>query len=134
MNKKGRVWFLPSLRRLSPALLVILALLVLTAITALAEGEDLNGTAPAVGPEAVVLSETVTPDGVTTQVVFPTTADTYIASNNPNTNYGLSTGLRLGYNLSSPNNGAERVFLRFDLFDRDVCFSVGGVSFDGCGG
>lgn len=115
MNKQDRFWFFSSLRWLGPALLVILALLVLTAITAIAQGEDLDGIAPEAEPEIIVLSETVTPNGVTTQVVFPTTADTYIASNNPNTNYGSSTWLRLGYNLTSPNNGAERIFLRFDL-------------------
>ena len=102
-------------RKLSPTFIFLLVLLTVAAATALALGEDLDAEAPDIDLEPLVMSRTISPDAVTTQVVIPTSADTYVASNKPYTNYGSSTWLRLGYNLDSPNNGAERILLKTDV-------------------
>ena len=66
--------------------------------------------------EPVVLStQSSSRVGVQTVIEFAPVADTYIASNLPNQNFGGADGLFLGYNRSELNYGAERVLLRFDL-------------------
>ena len=70
--------------------------------------------APAREPE--ILERGVTPEGyVNTVIELPAVADTYIASEWPQQNFGTDA-LYLGYNLvSEPNFGAERMLLRFDV-------------------
>lgn len=79
-------------------------------------GGERVGEAPEVDPDPVLLSRKVSADGATAQVALelPITADTYIASDAPDTNYGSSTWLRLGYSVSS-GLGAVRVLLDSDL-------------------
>jgi hypothetical protein len=66
--------------------------------------------------EPRILERTVTPEGLLNTVVeLPAEADTYIASEWPNQNFGTGA-LYLGYNLTGDNNfGAERMLLRFDV-------------------
>jgi hypothetical protein len=65
--------------------------------------------------EAIVLEETLLPGAVNTIIEIPVQQDTYITSNKPNTNYGRSSELRLGYSLGGSNDGALRPFLQFDV-------------------
>ncbi len=76
----------------------------------------------------VVLKEVQNPDGTTTVTVriyathnepnapdtnFWISQDTYIASGNPNGNYGSANNLAIGYNSAGP--GAMRLLLQFNL-------------------
>ncbi len=76
----------------------------------------------------VILKEVQNPDGTTTVTVrlyatpnepdapntnFWISQDTYIASNNPNGNYGGANNLAIGYNSGGP--GAMRMLLQFNL-------------------
>ncbi|MCX6043521.1 MAG: DNRLRE domain-containing protein [Chloroflexi bacterium] len=51
---------------------------------------------------------------VTTVVELPASADSYIATNRPNQNFGTES-LFLGYNNNGDQLGAERLLIRFDL-------------------
>jgi hypothetical protein len=81
------------------------------------DAEDSESTPPVVPPEAEILDRTVNEaEGtVSTLLVIPVTDDTYIASNEPTTNFGASNWLRLGYSADPPNLGAVRTLLRFDI-------------------
>jgi hypothetical protein len=70
--------------------------------------------APTHEPE--ILERRVTPEGyVNTVIELPAVADTYIASEWPQQNFGTDA-LYLGYNLVDDLNfGAERMLLRFDV-------------------
>jgi len=70
--------------------------------------------APTREPE--IVERGVTPQGRTNTItVLPAEADTYIASEWPNQNFG-SDALYLGYNLGGENSfGAERILIRFDV-------------------
>lgn len=63
-----------------------------------------------------VLEETVTPEGIVSTVVeLPAVADTYIASEWPQQNFG-DDALYLGYDLvCDPCFGAQRMLLQFDV-------------------
>ena len=66
--------------------------------------------------EAVILQQEVTPDGINTIVQIPNKKDAYIASNQPNTNFGLQSDMRLGYSLATGGNlGAMRMLLQFQV-------------------
>jgi hypothetical protein len=93
---------------------LLLVLLMATA-TSLAQDEDLNSEPQAIDQTPVVLSRTVTPGAINTVIEIPIAEDTYITSNKPSTNWCGSNFLRLGYSKDPPNNGAERMFLKFDL-------------------
>ena len=79
--------------------------------------EDLDSEPPAVRPEPVVLEQTVNEEAgtVSTLLEVPVTDDTYIASNEPTTNFGASNWMRLGYSADPPSLGAVRVLMRFDI-------------------
>ncbi len=64
-----------------------------------------------------ILERRVTPEGeVKTVIELPAEADTYIASEWPQQNFGDKGALFLGYNLDSdPYFGAQRMLLRFDV-------------------
>lgn len=66
--------------------------------------------------EPVILQRTTLPDGsVRTVIELPATADSYLASERPNQNFG-GDALFLGYNLFGANNfGAERIVIQFDV-------------------
>lgn len=65
--------------------------------------------------EAVIVKEQETAGGANTIIEIPAIADTYIASEFPNQNFG-DDGLYLGYNLSSQDPfGAERILIKFDV-------------------
>jgi hypothetical protein len=100
--------------------------LVLAGGVPLAQGSADEGPVSAVAPgpsdleissrlAAVILEQTVSPGSVNTVVEIPASQDTYVASNRPNQNYGLSPELRLGYSLSGANDGALRTFVQFDV-------------------
>lgn len=79
--------------------------------------EDLDSDPPAVPPEPVILDRTVDEAAgtVSTLLEVPVTDDTYIASEEPTTNFGASNWLRLGYSADPPSLGAVRVLMRFDI-------------------
>jgi hypothetical protein len=63
----------------------------------------------------LLLEQEVLPHRINTIVVIPASADNYIASEQPNENFG-NDALFLGYNLAGANNfGAERRLLQFDI-------------------
>lgn len=66
--------------------------------------------------DAKILRQATNPDGATNTIIqIPAEADTYLASERPNQNFGADS-LFLGYNLAGQDNfGAERVLLRFDV-------------------
>ncbi|MFO7536872.1 MAG: DNRLRE domain-containing protein, partial [Chloroflexota bacterium] len=65
--------------------------------------------------EAVILQqERLSETAVRTVIELPATADTYIASERPNQNFGADA-LFLGYNLDGDHYGAQRMLLRFDV-------------------
>lgn len=107
--------FRSALWRVSPAVLLLLSLLFTAAVSTQAQGEDLNSEAPVEMPEPKVLSQKTLPNGVTqTTITIPVTQNTYVTSNKPSNNWCSSNWLRLGYSVNE-GNGAERIFLRFDL-------------------
>jgi hypothetical protein len=110
------------------AILVLLMLVV--SATSLAQGENLNSPPQDIDPNPVILSRTVTPEGVNTTVEIPVQKDTYITSNLPDTNWCTSNWLRLGYNQELPTRyGAERVFMRFDLSSIPPGAAINSASF-----
>ncbi len=99
-------------------MLVALLLLVATAGAATAQG-----TRPPRGDRIEPLAPTVVERTIdargqphTVVEIFPA-ADAYIASNEPDLNFGDSSGLLLGYSIGSENYGAERMLMRFSLED-----------------
>lgn len=66
--------------------------------------------------EAVILQQQTLPDGtINTVIEIPASADTYLASERPEQNFG-NDALFLGYNLVGEDNyGAQRILLYFDL-------------------
>lgn len=50
-----------------------------------------------------------------TTIEIPVRADAYIASNNPNDNFGASTWLCMGYSFDSPNRGGVRILMLIDV-------------------
>jgi hypothetical protein len=95
------------------AFLALVLSLVAPVATPLAQGPSDDELASQL--EAIVLEETLLPGAVNTVIEIPVQQDTYITSNKPNTNYGRSSELRLGYNLGGSNDGALRPFLQFDV-------------------
>ena len=67
--------------------------------------------------EFVVLDRVVTPDGINTTVEIPNFRDTFIASNKPNENFGLSTNMQIGYSLTGQSLGAVRMLLQYQVQD-----------------
>jgi hypothetical protein len=66
--------------------------------------------------DAVVVSTKRTSVGVTaTEILIPAGQDAFIASGAPDTNYGSSANLRIGYNELSPQRKAQRTYLWFDV-------------------
>jgi hypothetical protein len=122
--------FKPNLRSTTHAslkLMIVLGLLLLpfgafavrqasAAPRAQAGGQNDNVT---------ILREVQNPDGTTTTTVriyaapeapdtnFWISQDTYIASNDPNGNYGSASNLAIGYNSGGP--GAMRILMQFNL-------------------
>ena len=114
--KKIRMTAWPSTRQWAPIALLVFALLLTAAITISAQGEGFDAQEPDRDMEPVVVSQELMPNGTTqTQVTIPVSQNTYTTSNFPTTNWCGSNFLRLGYNAVSPNNGAERIYLKVDL-------------------
>lgn len=106
---------------LKPAVLTSLLLALLLA-TLGAPGVGAQGDGPlsdaeiASALEPVVLSETVTDIGLQVLVELPAQQDTYVSSNYPDSNFGLSTSLRIGYNQTGwAPQGALRPYMQFNL-------------------
>jgi hypothetical protein len=107
-------------------LLPLLALLLLSALLALgasgsvrAQDEDgeLMRSQERAAPErepTVLSRQPLAPGAVQVVVALPAVADTYIASQRPNENFG-NDALFLGYNLTDGTFGAQRTLLRFDV-------------------
>jgi hypothetical protein len=68
--------------------------------------------------ETVILSRIFSDDTVNTVLQIPVLADTYVVSNQPDTNFAEDTSLYVGYNLSGEDRGAERTLVIFDLAGR----------------
>jgi hypothetical protein len=103
-------------QRFHPIVATVLVLsLVVTATTLAQGGEDLNSQQQEIDQTPIIVSEEVLDSQINTTVEIPIWQDTYVSSNNPNNNYCTSNWLRIGYSYNSPNNGAERLFLKFDL-------------------
>ena len=99
-----------------------LVLMLLTSLFVVsASSQDDPNTQEVLGLEAdqqfepLVLQEIRSDNTINTVIELSATQDTYVTSNLPNDNWGTSNWLRLGYNLASPNYGAVRIFLKFDL-------------------
>lgn len=99
------------------AFVVALVILPVTGGVWAQQRENRESDPPAVLPEPVILEQTVNEDAGTmsTLLEVPVTDDTYIASNEPTTNFGASNWLRLGYSADPPSLGAVRVLMRFDI-------------------
>lgn len=95
-------------------ILSAILLLLSLAMAALAQDTDEppRETAREAPPRQPVVLEQ---NGPNTILQLPPLADTYIASERPNQNFG-SDALFLGFNLVGGDNyGAERMLLRFDI-------------------
>jgi hypothetical protein len=117
MNKRSvvrhKLW--SKAWRISPAILLLFSMLLMTAASIQAQREDLNSEGPEKMPDPTVVSQEVMTDGTTqTPVTIPVSRDTYVTSNQPNTNWCDSNWLRLGYNISE-GKGSERIYLYFDM-------------------
>jgi hypothetical protein len=64
-------------------------------------------------PNVTVLSQTETPDGVNTTLRINVHKDSFLSSSQPNTNFGNSRVLRLGW--SSGDFEAMRILIEFDI-------------------
>jgi hypothetical protein len=107
----GRIVRPVSWKKRGFVLLTLLLIALLFTVAVSADDEDGEGDTPV--PEPVILEQKVTPAGVETVVqIFPS-QDAYIASGQPNTNYGFSTALNLGYQASGLQ--AMRMLLQFNL-------------------
>lgn len=98
--------------------LVFTGLLVVTVGTAqefVAEPPERGLEREAPAREAVILEqERISKTAVQTVIELPAIADTYIASERPDQNFGADA-LFLGYNLVGDHYGAQRMLLRFDV-------------------
>ena len=117
--KSSRTWkWLWSALFVGSIVAVLVGLLGSGAMGALAQDGptvETTGEAPEVDPPPVELSRVASADGTTNVTVeLPITSDTYISSNQPNSNFGSSTWLRLGYDADT-GLGAVRVLLKADL-------------------
>jgi len=98
-----------------PLTILLTILLVMSlAVAVLAQGSDeppREADREAPPREPIILAQ----NGPNTILQLPPLADTYIASERPNQNFG-SDALFLGYNLAGGDNfGAQRMLLRFDI-------------------
>jgi hypothetical protein len=116
-------------RRLRPVAACLVFLLLVGTVTSLAQDEDLHSQAPAIDERPVVLSRTLTGNAVNVVVEIPVREDTYITSNYPSSNWCSSNFLRLGYSKDYPSNGAERIFLKFDLSSIPTDASINSARF-----
>lgn len=98
------------MNRKSIILLAFLLFPVFLVSTVMAQDSIMDQPA---GP-IIVLSEEMTPDGLNTTIEIPNTKDTFVSSNQPNTNYGSASTMLLGYSLGGQNLGAVRPMLQFD--------------------
>lgn len=67
------------------------------------------------GVGTVVLNQTRSENAINSVVQITATADAYVTSNKPDTNWSGDTSLYLGYDLQQNDDGAERILLFFDL-------------------
>jgi hypothetical protein len=91
-------------------MMLLLSVLVFTIAV---QADDEDGVSDPVYPEPVILEESVGPAGVDTVVqIFPW-QDAYIASGQPNNNYGFDTALNLGYSAGTLQ--AMRLLMQFNF-------------------
>jgi hypothetical protein len=64
-------------------------------------------------PEVTILSQTETPDGIQTTMRINVRKDSFLSSRQPNSNFGRSTQLRLGW--SNGDFEAMRILIEFDI-------------------
>lgn len=97
--------------------LLLLAFLVMVVPTVLAQDAPIDR--PDNPPDAefhlepVIVSETRIGSATQVTIDVPVDADTFTASNRPTTNFSSDAFLRVGFNTAF--NGAQRIFLRFNL-------------------
>lgn len=102
-----------STRHFLPKSLLLLFIILLLAFAATALAQE--DTEQPETPEMEILSETVLPYGIQTVARVYAIQDAFIASGQPNTNYGVwpTTTMRMGY--EAPTLQAMRALVQFDL-------------------
>lgn len=110
---------LPSKAILTIRFGLIVALLLLVYLLSphdtLRAQEDVSVEAAAAELEPVILSQVRDGNHILTEVEIPVSQDSFVASNQPNTNFNSSINGRVGYNATGENYGAVRSFIQFDL-------------------
>jgi len=91
------------------ALVAVLALSLLSPRIVAAQ----DSTVEPYSDDYTIISQTATPTGINTTVRVNVSQDTFLSSAQPNTNYGASTNLRLGWESGIYN--AMRPMIQFDL-------------------
>jgi hypothetical protein len=95
------------------SIMFIVLLLSVLVLAVAAQADDEGGLDDPIYPEPVILEQTVGPAGVNTVVqIFPW-QDAYIASGQPNNNYGFDTALNLGYSAGTLQ--AMRLLMQFNF-------------------
>lgn len=113
------------LQWLPPGSVILAALLIYWATPLAAQVLPVATSAPKQVDErpvfpagATVLRWRVRPDGILDAVIsLPATQNVFVASNQPDTNFGGGNTLLLGYNSGGDNLGALRILLLFDFPD-----------------
>ena len=99
------------------ALLLALSLVVVTTAVSAQDGDGvLTDAEIAATLEAVEISRTETEANSRVVVELPARQDTYVSSSYPDSNYGKSTSLRIGFNSAGWGaQGALRPYIQFDM-------------------
>jgi hypothetical protein len=113
---------LSVLRHAAPLLALLLLAVLLAAgasgpVNAQDDRDELtrNQERDAPAREAIVLSrQPLSADSVQLVIAIPAAADTYVASDRPDENFGADA-LFLGYNQTDAGFGAQRILMRFDV-------------------
>ncbi len=118
MMKRVKRWTRQCLEALVVVLLLVIALVTPLAAQAGPEPRDELGRGlPRTAPyrAACVLDVSAANASVAQTVLeLPPVADSYVASNRPNQNFGADS-LYLGYNQTGDAFGVQRIFMRFDI-------------------
>ncbi len=88
---------------------------VLSPRTPIHAQEEVPVEPEAIGLETVILSREREGNRILTEVEIPISQDSFVASNQPDTNFNSSINGRVGYNATGNNYGAVRSFIQFNL-------------------
>lgn len=98
-------------KRSSVVMLIVILWLLGQTVPTHAQGTERLAAEPA----TIQLEERLPDGSLHMQVLFFAEADTYLASNEPELNFGDSAGLLLNHTIGTENFGAERILLRFNF-------------------